>query len=71
MCLTTEALAAFLNILGMAYVTGDAHTITVHATAGDVEWHYVVNEWCTGAPHATPASFLAQIDPQYGPETGR
>ena len=71
MCLTTASLAAFLNILGMGLVSGDAQVITVHATSGDVHWHYVVNEWCTGAPHSTPASFLAQIDPQPVPPRGR
>lgn len=71
MCMTTASLAAFLNILGMALVSGDAHTITVHATTGDVHWHYVVNEWCTGAPHVTTASFLARIDPQPDPAAGR
>ena len=71
MCLTTDALAAFLNILGLALVSGDETTITVHAATGDVHWHYVVNEWCTGAPHATPASFLARIDPQPEPSAGR
>ena len=52
MCLKTEAFALFLNVIGMGLVTGDANTVTIHATSGDVTWHAVVDEWCTAAPFA-------------------
>ncbi|MEL6450664.1 MAG: hypothetical protein AAFQ19_05345 [Pseudomonadota bacterium] len=71
MCLTPEALAFFLTILGPSLISGDDQTITVHATAGDVRWHLVVNTWCTGAPDATPAAFWARIDPLRNPPAGR
>lgn len=52
MCLTTEAFALFLNVIGMGIVTAEANTVTIHATSGDVSWHAVVDEWCTSAPFA-------------------
>ena len=52
MCLSSEAFALFLNIIGASLMTqGDAR-VTIHATDGDVIWHEVAgNEWCTGAPY--------------------
>ena len=65
MCLTTEAFAVFLNILGLGLVSGDAHSVTVHATAGDVAWYAVVDEWCTAAPHAgRPLPFVTALAAQ-------
>ena len=51
MCLTTEAFAVFLTILGAQLATPDGQRVTVHATEGDVVWHAVVDDWCTSAPY--------------------
>ena len=50
MCLTAEALALFLNLIGHSIVTTTPAQITVHATEGDVIWRPVRDEWCTTAP---------------------
>jgi hypothetical protein len=64
MCLSAEAFALFLNIIGAGLMTpGDAR-ITVHATEGDVVWHEVAaGEWCTGAPYLQAGLVF---DPQSG-----
>ena len=64
MCLTTEAFALFLSILGSDMVTADGHRVTVHATQGDVRWHAVVDDWCTAAPFVGPPQFLARATPE-------
>lgn len=51
MCLTTEAFALFLTILGADLTTPENQRVTVHASQGDVVWHAVVDEWCTSAPY--------------------
>lgn len=51
MCLTNEAFALFLNLIGAGLMTHEGPTITIHATEGDVTWHAVVNDWCTAAPY--------------------
>lgn len=51
MCLSAEAFAVFLNLLGASVVTTDIHQVTVHATRGDVTWHASVDDWCTAAPY--------------------
>lgn len=50
MCLTPEALALFLNLIGHSMVTSTPDLITVHATNGDVAWVAVADEWCTTGP---------------------
>ena len=52
MCLSNEAFALFLNIIGLGLTTQQGDTVTVHASAGDVTWHAVVDEWCSAAPYA-------------------
>lgn len=64
MCLTTEAFALFLTILGSNIVTVETNRITIHATSGDVAWHAVVDEWCTSAPFVGPPQFLARVNPE-------
>ena len=64
MCLTTEAFALFLTILGSDIVTADTTRVTVHATSGDVAWHAVVDEWCTAAPFAGQRQFLVRANPE-------
>ncbi|MDD9724871.1 hypothetical protein PVV74_05350 [Roseovarius sp. SK2] len=51
MCLSNEAFALFLNMIGTGIFTIEGTTVTVHATEGDVTWHEVVDEWCTAAPY--------------------
>lgn len=50
MCLTSEALALFLTMIGAGVVTTEETLVTVHATEGDVEWRIVEDKWCTSAP---------------------
>ncbi|WP_167853544.1 hypothetical protein [Roseovarius aestuariivivens] len=52
MCLTTEAFALFLNIIGAEVLTAETDAVTIHATAGDVIWERVEDRWCTDAPRA-------------------
>lgn len=52
MCLSNEAFALFLNIIGLGLTTQEGGVTTIHAAQGDVTWHAVVDEWCTAAPHA-------------------
>ena len=50
MCLSSEAFALFLTMIGAGVVTSEDARITVHATDGDVEWQIVDDKWCTDAP---------------------
>ncbi|WP_160321418.1 hypothetical protein [Roseovarius atlanticus] len=49
MCLTSEAFALFLTMIGPEAVTSEEAKVTIHATDGDVEWHIVEDRWCTDA----------------------
>ena len=49
MCLSSEAFALFLTMLGAEVVTSEEARITIHATQGDVEWTRVEDRWCTDA----------------------
>ncbi|MBB95875.1 MAG: hypothetical protein CML68_14940 [Rhodobacteraceae bacterium] len=53
MCLTTEALVLFLNIIGANIVTTEPGRIIVHAEAADVHWVARADtddRWCTMGP---------------------
>lgn len=51
MCLSAEALAVFLNLIGFDLVTTDPGRIIVHADTSDVHWVLTTeDEWCTMAP---------------------
>lgn len=51
MCLTAEALAVFLNLIGFDLVETDPGRIIVQAEAGAVHWVLTAeDEWCTMAP---------------------
>lgn len=50
MCLSAEALALFLNIIGTDLVTTEAERIIVHATEGDVTYVAHADIWCTMGP---------------------
>lgn len=50
MCLSTAALALFLNTIGLTNVSTQPGMITVSATDGDVHWLAHGDNWCTMAP---------------------
>ena len=50
MCLTPEALALFLNLIGHSLITSTPDQITVHATQGDVVWSATQEVWGTTGP---------------------
>ena len=50
MCLTTEAIALFLNLLDPQSISMEAARITIHATESDAVWVQVEDKWCTMAP---------------------
>lgn len=52
MCLTTAALATFLNMIAGAPITTEPGRIIVHATEQDAHWVASPTEdrWCTMAP---------------------
>lgn len=52
MCLTTAALAAFLNMISGAPITTEPGRIIIHASARDAHWVAATSEdrWCTMAP---------------------
>lgn len=53
MCLTTEALVLFLNIIGAHMVSTEPGRIVVHATEADVHWVASADRedrWCTMGP---------------------
>lgn len=60
MCLTAEALAVFLNIIGLQHVSTEPGRIIVHAESADVHWVLDADEWCTMAPQLDR---LARLDP--------
>lgn len=53
MCLTTQALVLFLNIIGSDIVSTEPGRVIVHATEADVHWvahPEKVDHWCTMGP---------------------
>jgi hypothetical protein len=50
MCLTTEALLIFLNLLPPEIIEAGGDRITIHAEAGDAIWIAQGDKWCTNAP---------------------
>ncbi|MBA83551.1 hypothetical protein ACSSNL_06495 [Thalassobius sp. S69A] len=50
MCLTTEAIALFMNLLSPDVISMEAGRITIHATERDAVWVQVEDKWCTMAP---------------------
>ncbi|PWR01554.1 hypothetical protein DKT77_15550 [Meridianimarinicoccus roseus] len=50
MCLSAEALALFLNIIGSDLVSTEPGRIIVHATEGDVTYVARDDQWCTMGP---------------------
>ena len=50
MCLTTEALLIFLNLLPPEIIEAAGDRITIHAEAGDAVWIAQGDKWCTKAP---------------------
>lgn len=50
MCLTTEALAVFLNLIAFDLVATTPDRIVVRAETRDAHWVANGAEWCTMAP---------------------
>jgi len=50
MCLTTEALALFLNLIAFDLVASAPDRIIVRAETRDAHWVAHDGEWCTMAP---------------------
>lgn len=50
MCLTTEALVLFLNLLAFDRIDVAPDRIVIRATHRDAHWVQVGSEWCTMAP---------------------
>jgi hypothetical protein len=50
MCLTTEMLAAFLNLLPAGIVTTEPDRVTIHAEKGDAIWIAKGDVWCVDGP---------------------
>ena len=50
MCLTTEALAVFLNLVAFDLVTLAPDRIVIAAETRDAHWVAHAEEWCTMAP---------------------
>ena len=56
MCLTTEALLIFLNLIGPDIVTSEPGRFIVHAEQGDATWTREGERWCTAAPQIDKAA---------------
>lgn len=56
MCLSTAALALFLNLLPPDIIETGPDTVTVHATARDAIWQVQGDRWCTDRPRITQAA---------------
>lgn len=50
MCISAEALALFLNIIGVDLVSTEPGRVIVHATEGDVAYVAHEGKWCTMGP---------------------
>ena len=50
MCLTTEALALFLNLIAFDMVSLSPDRIVIKAETRDAHWVAHNGEWCTMAP---------------------
>lgn len=51
MCMTTEAIALFLNLLDPEVISMEAGQIIIHASERDAVWVQTDDKWCTDAPH--------------------
>lgn len=61
MCLTTEALLIFLNLLPPEIVEVSADRIVVRAETRAAIWKRTADQWCTAAP---------QVDASFRNQTG-
>lgn len=66
MCLTTEALALFLNMIMVPDITMEPGRIIVHAETRDAHWVAVDDEWCTMAPQIDRMDRLAALPAEQG-----
>ncbi len=63
MCLTTEALLLFLNLLPPEIIEMGHDRITVRAETRDAVWIARGDKWCTDAPHIDAAIRTGQGAP--------
>lgn len=64
MCLTTEMLAVFLNILGAAELTTEPDRIAIHAEEGPAVWVAQGDTWCTMAPQLDRVARFEALKPE-------
>ena len=55
MCLTTEALLLFINLLSPQIVELHDDKVVIHAEARDAVWEARADKWCTEAPRIDAA----------------
>lgn len=61
MCMTFEALAVFLNLLGSDIVTTEPGRVTIHAETADAVWQVAGDLWCTDAPELEANARFASV----------
>lgn len=61
MCLSTTALALFLNMIA-APITTEPDRIVVHAEVADTHWVMQSDQWCTIAPQLQGQARLAELN---------
>ncbi|ABV92628.1 hypothetical protein Dshi_0883 [Dinoroseobacter shibae DFL 12 = DSM 16493] len=63
MCLSAQALALFLNVIGLDMVTTDPGRVIVAAEAGEVHWVLTAGDvWCTMAPQLDRLARFSPLD---------
>ncbi|SDI19974.1 hypothetical protein [Aliiruegeria lutimaris] len=55
MCLTTEALLLFINLLSPQIVEIADDRVIIHAETRDAVWEARADQWCTQAPRIDAA----------------
>jgi hypothetical protein len=61
MCLTTEAIVLFLNLLPIELVSMEPGRIVIDATERPAHWVEVGDKWCTMAPQIDKAERFAAL----------
>ncbi|SPF77900.1 hypothetical protein [Pseudoprimorskyibacter insulae] len=61
MCISTEALALFLNMILHTPMTSEPGRITIHAEARNAYWVAVGDRWCTMAPQIDRMARLEEV----------
>ncbi|NDR55808.1 hypothetical protein [Aliiruegeria sabulilitoris] len=63
MCLTTEALLLFINLLSPQIIEASDQKIVIHAQTRDAVWEARADQWCTKAPQIDAALRLITGEP--------